>query len=49
MDRSVYYQLAESIEKNPFGIPRVNGKVSDAFVDFLTLIYLPEEAELGFV
>ena len=47
MDRSVYYQLAEAIEKNPFGIPKVNETVSEAFIDFLTLIYTPQEAELG--
>jgi len=47
MDRSVFYQLAETIEKNPFGIPRVNGEISAAFADFLSLIYTHEEAELG--
>jgi len=47
MKRSVYHDLAETIAKNPFGIPRVNGEASKAFVDFLALIYSPEEAVLG--
>jgi len=47
LGKSVYYQLAETIERNPFGIPRVKGEISEAFIDFLSLIYTPAEAELG--
>ncbi len=47
LDKAIYHELAKTIEKNPFGIPRVNGEISEAFIDFLSLIYTPEEAELA--
>jgi len=46
MDDSIYYQLAKVIENNPFEIPKVNGEVSKNFIEFLKLIYTPEEADL---
>ncbi len=46
MKNSVYYELAKVIEKNPFGIPKVEGEISKAFIDFLKLIYTEEEARI---
>jgi ferredoxin len=46
MEDSVYYRIAQRAENNPLGIPKVDGEVSQAFIDFLKLIYTPEEAEV---
>jgi Pyruvate/2-oxoacid:ferredoxin oxidoreductase delta subunit len=46
MKKSEYYLLARSIEKNPFGIPHKDGDISKALIDFLKLIYTPQETGL---
>jgi Pyruvate/2-oxoacid:ferredoxin oxidoreductase delta subunit len=44
MDDSAYYEVAKSLEKNPFGVPKKDGDISEAFIGFLRLIYTLEEA-----
>jgi len=44
MAASDYHKIAQSLENNPLGIPMVRGEISQAFIDFLKLIYTPEEA-----
>jgi NAD-dependent dihydropyrimidine dehydrogenase PreA subunit len=46
MGDSVYYQVAKSLEKNPFGVPKKDSNISKAFIDFLKLIYTSEEARI---
>jgi NAD-dependent dihydropyrimidine dehydrogenase PreA subunit len=46
MQDLVYHQLAKSIEKNPFGVPKTHGEISKAFIEFLKLIYTSEEADV---
>jgi len=44
VNHSIYYEVAKSLEKNPFGVPKKDGDISEAFIGFLGLIYTLEEA-----
>ena len=41
-----YTRIAEHFDEGTIGAPKVNGEFSKAFVDYLKLLYRPEEAEL---
>ena len=46
MDDSAYKRIAQTLAKGLQGAPIKDGAVSPAFLEFLTLIYTPEEAEV---
>jgi len=46
MEESVYTEIAQVLKMNPLGIPMTGGEISQAFIDFLKLIYTREEAEV---
>ncbi|UCD58549.1 MAG: 4Fe-4S dicluster domain-containing protein [Candidatus Hydrogenedentota bacterium] len=46
MKDSVYTEIAQALKMNPLGIPMTGGEISQAFIDFLKLIYTHEEAEV---
>lgn len=45
-DDSAYIRIAENYDRNPVGAPRVAGKISGAFINYLKLLFTPEEAEI---
>lgn len=47
MQQSVYKKLAERIDMNVTGVPKKDGDFSPAFLEYLKLLYTPEEAEVG--
>lgn len=46
MDDNAYYDLAVKIDGGPLRAPRVGDDFSKAFMDYLALLYLPDEAEI---
>jgi len=45
-EESVYLKIWENIDQAPQRAPKADGEVSKAFIEFLKLLYTPEEAEL---
>lgn len=41
-----YLKIAEGFDRNALGVPREGEAFSEAFLDYLELLYTPEEAEL---
>lgn len=41
-----YLKIAEHFDEGTLGAPKVGGSFSKAFIDYLKLLYTPEEAEL---
>jgi ferredoxin len=46
MNDQIYVRIAENFDKGVQTAPKADGKVSKAFIEFLKLVYTPEEAEL---
>jgi Pyruvate/2-oxoacid:ferredoxin oxidoreductase delta subunit len=46
MSDAAYLQVAKNIDAGPMTAPKVNGAWSPAFVQFLKLVYTPDEAEV---
>jgi Pyruvate/2-oxoacid:ferredoxin oxidoreductase delta subunit len=47
MDKTTpYLKIAEHFDEGTLGAPKVEGSFSEAFIDYLKLLYTPEEAEL---
>ncbi|MCP4129622.1 MAG: hypothetical protein GY754_01280, partial [bacterium] len=44
MQTSDYQQIAENLNKNPLRVPRHEGNFTESFMQYLKLIYTPEEA-----
>lgn len=47
MEQSIYKKLAERIDTNITGAPKKDGDYSPAFLEYLKLLYTPEEAEVA--
>jgi ferredoxin len=47
MHESPHRKLAEKLDTNIMGIPKKDGDFSPAFMEYLELLYTPEEAELA--
>ena len=45
-EEQTYYRIAEKIDSGPLGAPKAGDSYSGAFIDYLKLLYTPEEAEL---
>ena len=46
MSHSNYVKIAEQIDQGVCTAPKVNGEFSESFIEYLKLLYTPEEAEL---
>ena len=46
MSNQIYVQIAENIDKGILTAPKADGALSKAFIEFLKIVYSPEEAEL---
>lgn len=46
MNESAYRKIAENVDAGPLTAPKADGDFSRAFLDFLKLLYTPEEADL---
>ena len=46
MNDSAYQQIAANLDKHAAGVPKSKGRISPAFMDYLKLLYTPDEAEL---
>ncbi len=46
MSDSAYLKIWETIDQSPMTAPKAGDSISQAFVDFLKLLYSPQEAEL---
>ena len=47
MAESVYVKLAERLDMNIRGVPKKDGAFSPAFMEYLKIIFKPEEAEVA--
>ena len=47
MAESPYFQLAEALDTNFQGIPKKDGEFSPSFLEYLELLFSPEEAEVA--
>ncbi|VFQ46969.1 ATP-binding protein [Desulfoluna butyratoxydans] len=46
MDKDAYIIIAERMNRNPMRVPRVEGEFTPSFIEYLKLVYTPEEAEV---
>jgi len=46
MSDAAFRKIANNLDKHAAGVPKSNSKISPAFMDYLKLLYTPEEAEL---
>lgn len=46
MKDAPYYRIAEGLDKNPTGAPKLGDEFSPAFIALLKILYTPEEAEI---
>ena len=46
MSNSIYKKIAKKIDEGPRTAPKANGNLSKSFINYLKLLYTPEEAEL---
>lgn len=46
MSDQVYVRIAENVDKGVQTAPKTDGELSKAFIEFLKIVYTPEEAEL---
>lgn len=45
-EEQLYHRIAEKIDSGPLGAPKAGDSFSRAFIDYLKLLYNPEEANL---
>ncbi|MBW1818417.1 MAG: 4Fe-4S binding protein [Deltaproteobacteria bacterium] len=46
MSNDAHMQIAEAVDRGLQGAPKVDGQISASFIEFIKLIYTPEEAEI---